>query len=1253
MVERCVYNLYGPLLTLIFVESGAIELLLVCYCILTTITQMSLQQTDQKAGRSSSRFIEDLLFLIPGKHEWLKNPIEQARQLTLRPYNPLYVVEPSPEPPMVDLLDGSSTSFYFIFGNNLHHVELIIDHGNDANGVPLNVNSIFNVDPESFDFHLDSALSVINSYNGEEVYYFNCLLTHTSLKVIIRPPEFTQDDLQQFTEPQIQARFERYHAFKPTAVCPTPAQCFLTLYKVLEQPMVSMEKKEMKTDNPTLNMRMDPQLLLKFGFTVDESRNAYVPPDLHDFTNPKTVALRRVMARRLLEVATRAFKYPGKAAFHFHLENALPMLQRRLGCQSYVFLDPRDLGASSVENIAAYMRLGAGERDSDDGLIKRYELQCRNDPANAPVYLESLKNISETRGSEALQIKVVELMSLGAVVSSDVNTAYSKFHMEPESQFDPDVLIQTYRDSVQGLSNSSKSDYRNALKVIANNSSNQRLQDFLAIEDMSVESAYAYLEASPQDTDDSIAVLFDVKTRETQESDNRSGYEKAKHALLTIAKDRNSPRLFSVYENVLDIDNELPVMSIDAAYELLGLDSTVDVDNIIAVYEIRLKDNPAQVMDLRSALRAITKSRKIELLRHYLETGSTEGAPGKISSDGDLNLPVGLNNIGNTCYLNSLLQFYFTITPIREAVCSFPNSEDKEDISGLGKKHIVKKVGGRAVPVWEVARAQQFVLLLHDLFQELIHTKSKSVSPTKDLAYLALIPSGDEPDEDLEIVLEEEEEYSEAKPVSNDRFGEDSETDIEEPVILDVKKRQPDTDKNQLSEGSDTDRAMIDLSDSPMIIDTVDENKENSQPSDSQDCVVIGSQKMRSPPPLPPTVAPTKRRRSSVAINATGEEKIKRIDNALMGRQQDVTECIENVLFQIEAAFKATGKEEEDGEQLDLVKELFYGTTKQVLASAVDGSHRREKVERFNSLLVDVADGPRDIYDALDAALQEQVFDLEDGKTLRTMSIKKLPPILQIQVQRVQYDRVLHQPFKSLALLEFQKVIYMDRYLDTTDDSVLLKRRQVTSWRRELKSVTSELEVHRLRQSNNSTMLENLKTLKDYFEQLDDDHELKPKPETIAVLKDQISQQQQKDKQLEEKIESLKRSISNAFSDKTQEAYRIHSVFIHKGQASFGHYWIYIYDHENDIYRKYNDETITEASESQVFDMEENNTATPYFLVYVKENLYDDYTKSVVRRWTESEPISQQALEARDVEAKDVEMNMDPLSEADYQLEPL
>lgn len=34
-------------------------------------------------------------------------------------------------------------------------------------------------------------------------------------------------------------------------------------------------------------------------------------------------------------------------------------------------------------------------------------------------------------------------------------------------------------------------------------------------------------------------------------------------------------------------------------------------------------------------------------------------------------IPVGLHNIGNTCYLNSLLQYLFTVKPIRDIVLNY------------------------------------------------------------------------------------------------------------------------------------------------------------------------------------------------------------------------------------------------------------------------------------------------------------------------------------------------------------------------------------------------------------------------------------------------------------------------------------------------------------------------------------------------------------------------------------------------------
>jgi ubiquitin carboxyl-terminal hydrolase 25/28 len=38
---------------------------------------------------------------------------------------------------------------------------------------------------------------------------------------------------------------------------------------------------------------------------------------------------------------------------------------------------------------------------------------------------------------------------------------------------------------------------------------------------------------------------------------------------------------------------------------------------------------------------------------------------------GDQTLPVGLNNIGNTCYLNSLLQYLYTVRAVREIVTNY------------------------------------------------------------------------------------------------------------------------------------------------------------------------------------------------------------------------------------------------------------------------------------------------------------------------------------------------------------------------------------------------------------------------------------------------------------------------------------------------------------------------------------------------------------------------------------------------------
>jgi ubiquitin carboxyl-terminal hydrolase 25 len=114
----------------------------------------------------------------------------------------------------------------------------------------------------------------------------------------------------------------------------------------------------------------------------------------------------------------------------------------------------------------------------------------------------------------------------------------------------------------------------------------------------------------------------------------------------------------------------------------------------------------------------------------------------------------------------------------------------------------------------------------------------------------------------------------------------------------------------------------------------------------------------------------------------------------------------------------------------------------------------------------------------------------------------------------------------------------------------------------------------------------------------------------LSLYESQLSNQLGK---LESDAETLKSKLKQQFTDRRHYGYRLHSVFIHRGDVTHGHYWIYIYDFAGNRWFKYNDESVTEVDEKVVFANDSAEGAGPYFLTYVKEDMAHELVEVLKR----------------------------------------
>lgn len=146
-------------------------------------------------------------------------------------------------------------------------------------------------------------------------------------------------------------------------------------------------------------------------------------------------------------------------------------------------------------------------------------------------------------------------------------------------------------------------------------------------------------------------------------------------------------------------------LGVGDAYNRLQMpDRNVPDETVLAYYQSLSGGAPAGSKDsYTEALRVIALDRQSNFLLRKLDDPNADVQVSRSTIDE----PVGLDNIGNTCYLNSLLQFYYTIKPVREVVMNFQSHRMDLDDPKTDDDIRRKRVGGRKVARSEIVKAQK------------------------------------------------------------------------------------------------------------------------------------------------------------------------------------------------------------------------------------------------------------------------------------------------------------------------------------------------------------------------------------------------------------------------------------------------------------------------------------------------------------------------------------------------------------------